>query len=126
MRVLVSTVDAESDPDSGKAFFRSIEERCFDISRGGVFVMTQDPIESGLRVLLELDIPGGSVVQTLGRVVWHRIRAASSMPAGIGIEFLGGRPGQFTELDKHLLRARRGRMARWPERPLSHPLHKLV
>ena len=111
MRVRISTVDPETDPE-GKPFFRTCEERCFDISRGGTFVMTPDPIEPGLRVLLELDIPGGDTVQTLGRVVWKSLDSSGSKPAGIGVEFLGGRSGQFTELERHLARARRWSAAR--------------
>ncbi|MBW2272453.1 MAG: PilZ domain-containing protein [Deltaproteobacteria bacterium] len=124
MGVRLSTVDPETD-SQGKAFFRSSEERCFDISRGGTFVMTSDPIEPGLRVLLELDIPGGSTVQTLARVVWKTVEAGGSRPAGIGVEFLGGRTGQFGELEKHLARARRWSAARRLDRQATPLLQEI-
>jgi hypothetical protein len=125
MRVRISTVDPETDPE-GRAFFRSSEERCLDISRGGTFVMTPDPIQPGLRVLLELDIPGGDTVQTLARVVWKRLEGGGSKPAGIGVEFLGGRTGQFGELEKHLVRARRWSAARRLDRQATPLLQEIL
>jgi Tfp pilus assembly protein PilZ len=125
MMVRISTIDPETDV-RGKAFFRSSEERCFDISRGGTFVMTPDPIEPGLRVLLELDIPGGSTVQTLARVVWKCAEGSGAKPAGVGVEFLGERSGQFGELEKHLARARRWSAARRLDRQSTPLLQEIL
>lgn len=125
MKVRISTIDPEAD-SQGKPFFRSTEERCFDISRGGTYVMTPDPIEPGLRVLLELDIPGGDTVQTLARVVWTRVEQSGTKPAGVGVEFLGGRSGQFLELEKHLARARRWSAAKRLEKRATPLLQEIL
>jgi uncharacterized protein (TIGR02266 family) len=56
-----------------------------DLSRGGIFVSTYEPIEIGREVQVEFDLPTGQIV-TRGIVRW--IRAASEgMSPGVGIGF---------------------------------------
>ncbi len=95
----LSTIDAETDPFTGKSFFRTCEESSANLSRGGVFVATRDTIPPGRRVLVELEMPGGRSVQTVGRVAWVRVAPDpnADSPAGtppdepgLGIQFLGG------------------------------------
>jgi hypothetical protein len=91
--VRISSIDAEVDPETGKPFFLTAEEMCGDISRGGAFIMTQEPPRPGARLLVELELPGGEAVQTVARVAWTRVRfpsEGSDVQTGFGLEFLGG------------------------------------
>jgi len=91
--VRVSTIEADRDPWTGRPFFRSSQETCANLSRGGAFVRTGELLEPGRRVLLEISLPSGSQVETIGRVAWTQ-RAleprGAELETGIGIEFLGG------------------------------------
>lgn len=93
--VRISTVDPETDPDSGVAFFRSTEATTANLSRGGMFVHSWEPLAAGRRVIVALDLPAGGELQLVGRVVWTRrqltSRAGSPVETpGYGIEFDGG------------------------------------
>ena len=112
--IRISTIDPERDPATGKLYFFTAEEYSANISRNGAFVTTPEPIDPGRRVLVEIDIPSGSSIQTIGRVVWKRIAPGSSeTPSqarpGVGIEFTGGRSELFNELDRYLNAAARRR-----------------
>ena len=92
--VRISTVDPETDPDSGLTFFRSTEATTANLSRGGMFVHSWEPL-AGRRVIVALDLPAGGELQLVGRVVWTRrqltSRAGSPVETpGYGIEFDGG------------------------------------
>lgn len=93
--VRVSTVDPEIDPDSGEAFFRTTEATTANLSRGGAFVHSWEPLAAGRRVIVALDLPIGGELALVGRVVWTRRkltpRAGAPVEApGYGIEFVGG------------------------------------
>ncbi len=86
----ISTIDPETDPYTGRPFFRASREWCVNVSRGGVFVRTPEPLAPGRRVLLELALPDGTPLEATGRVAWvRRVLAPRDEGAGIGIEFLG-------------------------------------
>ncbi len=90
LTVHIASVDAESDPETGKPYFRSSSESCRDISRGGAFIETEEPVDAGRRLLVDLEIPGGGRVETLGRVTWSRralTDAGRDGTSGFGIEF---------------------------------------
>ncbi len=108
--IRISTIDPEKDPETGRLYFYTSEEVSANISRGGAFVATPEPIDPGRRLLVEIDIPNGSSIQTIGRVVWKRVaagraEAAATKRPGIGIQFTGGRPDLFSELDRFIKRA---------------------
>ncbi|HKX45359.1 MAG TPA: PilZ domain-containing protein, partial [Planctomycetota bacterium] len=89
----ISTIDAETDPETGKPYFLHAAEVCENLSRGGLFVLTHEAVRPGSRLLVELELPGSGEVQAIGRVAWSRaVPAASGVEQrpGIGIEFLGG------------------------------------
>jgi Tfp pilus assembly protein PilZ len=93
--VRISTVDPETDPDSGQVFFRSTEATTANLSRGGMFVHSWEPLAAGRRVIVVLDLPAGGELQLVGRVVWTRRQLTSRAGApvetpGYGIEFDGG------------------------------------
>ena len=101
----ISTIEPERDPWTGRPFFRATQETCANVSRGGAFVMTREPLTPGRRVLVEIGLPGGEPVETIGRVAWtKRVMAPRKRDAegGIGIEFLGGAATEFTALADYI------------------------
>jgi len=123
MAARISTIDAEVDSLTGKRFFRASAETCANVSRGGAFVSMREPIPAGRRLLVELEIPGGKTVQTLGRVVWARSTTAAEMPAGknpepgIGIQFVGGAREEIEALEQFVTRTIRRRQIAAAGRP---------
>jgi len=101
--VRISTIEPERDPWTGRPFFRASVETCANVSRGGAFVRTAEPLTPGRRVLLELELPDGRPLEAIGRVAWTRRVLAPrerDSEAGIGIEFLGGPSEQFSLLEE--------------------------
>jgi len=97
--VRISTVDPEIDPDTGEAFFRSLEATTANLSRGGAFVHSWEPLAAGRRVIVALDLPSGGELSLDGQVVWTQRRLESRVPGiletpGYGIEFKGSRAEQ--------------------------------
>ncbi len=113
LRARISTIDPETDPFSGKLFFRTSDETCANVSRGGAFVSMRETIPPGRRLLVELEIPGGQQIQAVGRVAWTRTTMATEMPAGedresgIGIQFLGGTRDEMQALERFVTRTLR-------------------
>ncbi len=115
--VRISTIDPEIDRVTGKPYFRSSDETCHNVSRGGVFVRSPEPVSPGRRLLVELDIPDGPKVQTIGRVAWSRAQlsgSAGESESGFGIEFLGGSPQHLSALERYI-----SRTVQRPSRPTS-------
>lgn len=105
--VRISTIEPERDRWTGKPFFRATEETCANVSRGGAFVQTSEPLTPGRRLLLELELPDGSPIEAIGRVAWtQRVLAPDGQDgeAGVGIEFMGGVPEQLQELEAYIER----------------------
>lgn len=105
--VRISTIDPETDPWTGRPFFRASREWCGNVSRGGVYVRTNEPYAPGRRVLLEIRLPSGEAVEATGKVKWStRVvgarREETEQEVGVGIEFLGGDPRQLDSLDRWL------------------------
>jgi uncharacterized protein (TIGR02266 family) len=101
--VRISTIEPERDPWTGRPFFRASQETCANVSRGGAFVRTSEPLAPGRRVLLEFELPNGQPLEAIGRVAWTRRVLAPrerDNEAGIGIEFLGGPSEQFGVLER--------------------------
>jgi len=94
--VRISTIDPETDPRTGKVYFRSTSEICGNLSRGGAFIPTEDPPAPGRRLLVEIHFPDREPIETIGRVAWSKKVLGSPATAGetqdesgVGIEFLG-------------------------------------
>jgi len=103
--VRISTIDPEQDPFTGRPFFRSVQEICANVSKGGAFVRTRESFDSGRRVLVELTLPDGRELEAIGRVAWsRRVLAPESGPddVGLGVEFLGAASEQFSALEAFL------------------------
>src|SRR5262245_21008159 len=100
--VRISTIEPERDPWNDRPFFRASLETCANVSRGGAFVRTAEPLAPGRRVLLELELPDGRPLEAIGRVAWTRRVLAPlerDNEAGVGIEFLGGPSEHFSALE---------------------------
>ena len=103
--VRISTIEPERDPFTGRPFFRASHETCANVSRGGAYVQTSEPLDPGRRLLVEVHLPGSEPVEAIGRVAWtRRILAPHSHDpeSGIGIEFIGGAADHFTALDRYI------------------------
>jgi hypothetical protein len=99
--VRISTIEADKDPWSGRPFFRSSQETCSNLSRGGAFVRTGELLEPGRRVLLEISLPNGGQIETIGRVAWTKRTLeprSQELDTGVGIEFIGGSASQLMAL----------------------------
>jgi Tfp pilus assembly protein PilZ len=105
MPVRISTIEPERDPWTGRPFFRASQETCANVSRGGAYVQTGEPLAPGRRVLLEITLPDGRPVEAIGRIAWSKrvlTPRERDVQAGIGIEFLGGAAEQFSALENYI------------------------
>jgi len=105
MPVRISTIDPETDPRTGRPYFRATREYCANLSRGGVFIRTSDPLSPGRRVLVEIHMPEGEPVEAIGRVAWSKtVLTATGDPedSGVGVEFLGSSGDRLTALADYL------------------------
>lgn len=59
-----------------------------DISNGGVFIATPEPLIEGEEITLYLYIGDGDPVETKARVKWVRSDEDDEMKTGMGVEFL--------------------------------------
>lgn len=112
--VRVSSIDPEIDPITGAPYFLNFDEVCLNLSRGGAFVSTAEGIAPGRRMLVEIEMPDGTSIQSVGQVVWSRVAVPGQEPrsssrSGFGIEFSGGRPEEFLALEQFLDQAARRR-----------------
>ena len=105
MAARISTIDPERDPWTGRPFFRATQETCANVSRGGAFVHTTEPLAPGRRLLIELHLPNGERLEAIGRVAWSKTVMApreSDDTGGIGVEFLGGAANHFSALEDYI------------------------
>jgi Tfp pilus assembly protein PilZ len=103
--VRISTIEPERDPWTGRPFFRASKEVCGNVSHGGAFVKTTEPLTPGRRLLVEVQLPGSLRLEAIGRVAWTKHIITPNAPdgeSGIGIEFIGGASGQFAALDGYI------------------------
>jgi len=95
--VRMSTVEPEHDLESGDPCFQASEAVCLNVSHGGALIRTEEGVESGKRLLLELDLADGRQADLMGRVVWAKQLQCSTDTDGgmhLGIEWIQG--GQET------------------------------
>lgn len=58
-----------------------------DMSRGGIFIMTPEPLHTGSEVALRLRLPGQKEVEIRGVVRWIQDGNNEGEKSGMGIEF---------------------------------------
>ena len=94
--VEVSTIDPETDPRTGRPYFRECRELCGNLSTGGMFIASSDPPGAGRRLLLRIHTPDGAPpIEAVARVAWRKPEApVGREQPGVGVEFL--RPSAAT------------------------------
>lgn len=100
--IRISTIDPEIDPHTGRPFFRAFEDRCVNLSRGGLLMRTREALAPGRRVLLEVELPGGPSFEAVARIAWAGHAGRQSDALDLGVEFLGGIPDHLARLERFL------------------------
>ena len=116
--VRITTVEPERDHLTGDSFCRMVEESTADLSRGGAFIRSWEPLAAGRKVVVEIDLPASGqgddarpacTLEMTARVAWTQRRvttlSAPSKPIecpGYGVEFVSLRPGVKGRLDRFL------------------------
>ena len=59
-----------------------------DLSQGGIFISTPEPLGNGSNVKLTIVIPGNEELEVQGIVKWVRADESDKGRAGMGIEFV--------------------------------------
>ncbi len=73
-----------------------------DLSQGGMFISTPEPLKEGAEISLRMYIPGNEEpVDIKGRVRWIREDDDESRKSGMGIEFIGMSPEEMDLLKKN-------------------------
>jgi uncharacterized protein (TIGR02266 family) len=58
-----------------------------NLSKGGIFIETAQPLEIGETVSLKFDIPGAGLLDVDGTVAWIRRGSLDGLPDGMGVQF---------------------------------------
>lgn len=58
-----------------------------NLSKGGIFLETSQPLEIGEQLTLKFDVPGVGPLEVLGTVAWVRAGSHDGLPDGMGIQF---------------------------------------
>jgi uncharacterized protein (TIGR02266 family) len=59
----------------------------YDLSPGGMFLVTHEQIPIGTEVVLGFTLPSGAELEVIGLVQWRRSRGDVEAPQGMGISF---------------------------------------
>ncbi len=59
-----------------------------DLSHGGIFISTPEPLSNGANVNLTIILPDNGEIEVQGVVKWLRSDETESGKAGMGIEFI--------------------------------------
>jgi hypothetical protein len=110
-RVQLTSLDPERDPETGVPTLWESDELCETLSVGGAFIRSEDPPAKGRRVLLQIQLPSGESVETLGRVAWTRVPLGGARKPGVGVEFVAPDGDAQRALSRFLDAARRTRHA---------------
>jgi Tfp pilus assembly protein PilZ len=87
-RVQVSSLEPLRDPATGIPVSWQSDELCATLSVGGAFIHTADPPPPGNRLLLQIHLPSGESIETVGRVAWTRYPLGEARAPGVGVEFV--------------------------------------
>lgn len=107
--VRITTLDPETDPATGESFYRLVEETTADLSRGGAFIRSWEPLPAGRRLVAEIELPDQERIELHAQVAWtqRQVRSLDDQAApiaqpGYGIQFLYNNPAGLAALDHHL------------------------
>jgi len=68
--------------------FEYVEEQCFDLSSGGMFISSPSPAPAGTLLKLECVADDEITISGVARVVWLREKPDDDQPAGMGVKFV--------------------------------------
>jgi len=69
--------------------FEYVNEECFDLSAGGMFIKSPTPAPTGTLLKLECVVNGGDeTLRGVARVVWLRESESDGQPSGMGVKFV--------------------------------------
>jgi uncharacterized protein (TIGR02266 family) len=100
-----------------------------DLSRGGMFLQTDQFLPLNAVVRVHLELPGGSAIPIICRVVFLRDREAASRvggPTGMGVEFLDLGPEGLALLERFIQEMGAGATPEPPPPPPNGPLTLIV
>lgn len=101
-RALVSIVARYRSP----LIFDYVNERCYDLSHGGMFIKSNNPVNPGTLLKLECLIDDGpDKIQGVARVVWVRRVDRPEGPRGMGVKFIKLEPGSEALIEKIIEKA---------------------
>lgn len=69
-----------------------------DLSRGGIYISTPEPLETGSEISLSLYLPGQDPVNIRGVVRWSNREDSSARRCGMGIEFISDGDGDLEKI----------------------------
>ena len=96
--------------------FEFVNEECFDLSAGGMFIKSEAPAPVGTLLKLECVVDNGAdTLRGVARVVWLRERESEGQPAGMGVKFVKLEPGSREII--HRILVERGSIV--PEAPVA-------
>jgi len=96
-RALVSIVARYRSP----LIFDYVNERCYDLSYGGMFIKSSNPVNPGTLLKLECLIDDGpEKIQGVARVIWVRRVDRTEGPRGMGVKFVKLEPGSEELIEK--------------------------
>lgn len=58
-----------------------------NLSKGGIFIETAQPLQPGEAVTLRFDVPGAGALEVVGVVAWVRTGNPDGLPDGMGVQF---------------------------------------
>ena len=68
--------------------FEFVERECFDLSEGGMYIATSDPLPKGSLLKFDCMLAGQVQLDGVGLVMWSRTEAVDDQPPGMGIRFV--------------------------------------
>jgi uncharacterized protein (TIGR02266 family) len=79
-----------------------VQEHALNLSRGGIFIRSDDPPPIDSAVEVELQLPDASPPVTTAGIVVHRQLPGGAKPAGAGVQFVDGNDTFRERIDEYM------------------------
>ncbi len=79
-----------------------VQEHAVNLSRGGIFIRSEDPPPVDTAVEVELLLPDGGPPVTSGGIVVHRQPPAAAKVAGVGVQFVDASDAFRERIDRYM------------------------